>query len=138
MHCVNLPQKFRRGLSSELQDDCQHDRLFRGSIRSDVGNKGPSIGTIVHDLPAFTRLRERDRPDSSRSLLGTCLEYGTGMVFVTKTRFNAKQCQGRSVRMKRNLLGMFVAIALATPLVAAQQQQQQQSTPPQATTAAPA
>ena len=40
--------------------------------------------------------------------------------------------------MKRNLLGMFVAIAVATPLVAAQQQQQQQSTPPQATTAAPA
>lgn len=38
--------------------------------------------------------------------------------------------------MKRNLLGMLVAIAMATPLVAAQQQQQ--TAPPQTTTTAQA
>ena len=38
--------------------------------------------------------------------------------------------------MKRNLLGMLVAIALATPLVAAQQQQQQQQPPTTTVTAA--
>jgi len=37
--------------------------------------------------------------------------------------------------MKRNLLGMLVAFALATPLVAAQQPQQQQTPPPQTTPA---